>query len=238
VRRRVRKSAAPAPGSTLAVACSALEHSGEPTYVLDDGSVNPALAEVQKKDHVLVRFADVEKALSTVPEGHTVFWSPDAPGALFVTSEPVRKDAGVTVLVAPEPEPSGVDESVEKALGSVRVVKDDAAEERFVLGIVLEPETEDSQGDIYSADEIRKTAHGFMENHQQLGKQHTEIVTGKLKILESFIAPCDFEVGTESVKKGTWCMAIRVVDDEMWSGVKKGDLTGFSIGGSAKRTAL
>ena len=32
----------------------------------------------------------------------------------------------------------------------------DPADERYVFGVVLEPETVDSQGDIYSEEEIRK----------------------------------------------------------------------------------
>jgi hypothetical protein len=30
-------------------------------------------------------------------------------------------------------------------------------------------------------------------------------------------------------------MGIRVVDDDLWGGIKKGDFTGFSIGGQAYR---
>jgi len=122
---------------------------------------------------------------------------------------------------------------------NVRLVRKDTAEpsieERFVFGIVLEPDVVDSQLDTYSAEEVRKTAHRFMEHHAQLGKQHTEIVTGKLKVLESYIAPVDFTIGTEVVKAGTWLLAIRVVDDDLWELTKSGGFTGFSIGGSAIR---
>lgn len=110
-----------------------------------------------------------------------------------------------------------------------------AAEERFVFGVVLEPDVVDSQSDTYSAAEVRKAAHRFMEEHAQLGQQHSAIVTGKLKILESYVAPVDFAVGTETVKAGTWLLAIRVVDDGLWTAVKAGSFTGFSIGGTAIR---
>lgn len=117
------------------------------------------------------------------------------------------------------------------------VVKADAppAEERYVFGVVLEPDVVDSQNDTYSAEEVRKAAHRFMEAHAQLGKQHSEIVTGKLKILESYVAPVDFAVGEQVIKAGTWLLAIRVVDDELWTAVKAGSFTGFSIGGTAIR---
>jgi hypothetical protein len=108
-------------------------------------------------------------------------------------------------------------------------------EERFVYGIVLEPETVDAQQDIYSADEIRNAAHAFMEKFRTMGFMHKGAINDKVKILESFIAPVDFEVDGAPVKKGTWVMAVKVVDDELWTAVKGGDITGFSIGGSAIR---
>lgn len=123
-------------------------------------------------------------------------------------------------------------ESVEKRFS--KVLK--TAEERYVLGVVLVPETKDSQGDIYSHAEVRKAAHAYMETAGNLGKQHSELVTGKLKILENYIAPVDFEQDGEAVAKGTWLLGIRVVDDALWSDVKKGDFTGFSIGGDAYRS--
>lgn len=109
-------------------------------------------------------------------------------------------------------------------------------EERYVLGIVLEPETEDSQGDIYSADEVRKAAHDFMANFQNIGLMHRTIINGKAQILESYLAPATFKIDGQSVKKGTWCFGVRVSDDDLWAEVKDGGLTGFSIGGSAVRT--
>jgi len=45
-------------------------------------------------------------------------------------------------------------------------------EERYVLGIVLEPETVDAQDDIYSAAEVRDAAHQFMQEYRNLGLMH------------------------------------------------------------------
>lgn len=109
------------------------------------------------------------------------------------------------------------------------------AEERFVLGIVLEPETRDSQGEIYSIETVRKTAHGFMEFFGNSGFMHREIITGKVKILETFLAPADFVIDSQKVKKGTWLMGHRIIADDLWEGVKDGSITGYSIGGSAVR---
>lgn len=116
----------------------------------------------------------------------------------------------------------------------IRIFKTD--EERFVLGIVLEPETKDSQGDIYSEDEVRKAAHGFMADFQNIGLMHRTIINGKAQILESYVAPAAFSIGDQEVKKGTWMFGVRVSDDDLWSEVQSEELTGFSIGGSAVRT--
>lgn len=112
---------------------------------------------------------------------------------------------------------------------------DTGEEERTILGIVMEPNEVDSQNDKVSVEEIRQAAHKFMEDFGNLGKQHGEIVNGKLVLLETYIAPVSFDVEGQHVKKGSWLFLERVVDDELWTAVKKGEFTGFSIGGSAVR---
>lgn len=122
---------------------------------------------------------------------------------------------------------------------SATVAKDeDGLEERFVLGIVLEPDEVDSQGDTISAEEIRSAAHRYMEEHANVGLQHQVFVNGKIKILESYIAPTDFSIGEERVKAGTWLMAFRILDDSIWKAVKEGLLDGLSIGGTGLRIGL
>ncbi|HHH28922.1 MAG TPA: hypothetical protein ENK57_11335, partial [Polyangiaceae bacterium] len=111
----------------------------------------------------------------------------------------------------------------------------DPNDERFVLGIVLEPEEVDAQGDIYSPEEIRQAAHRFMEEFGGLGLMHRLRVNGQVKVLESYLAPADLTIGEETVRKGTWLLAVRILSDELWEQVKDGQLTGFSIGGSARR---
>ncbi len=110
------------------------------------------------------------------------------------------------------------------------------AEERYVLGVVLEPESVDAQKDIYSAAEVREAAHRFMEEYRNLGYMHRELLGDQVKILESYVAPVEFEIDGKKVKKGTWLLAVRVLDERLWQLVKSGELTGFSIGGSAHRS--
>lgn len=119
----------------------------------------------------------------------------------------------------------------------VKLIKSDSpVEEQYVLGVVLEPETVDAQNDIYDCETIRKTAHDYMQNHQDIGLQHKGSVDDRVKILESYLAPCDFELNGEKIKKGTWLLGAKIIDSTLWQDVKSGALTGWSIGGSAIRT--
>lgn len=155
---------------------------------------------------------------------------------LFVANFPVRKAADFELVAKCEHLP--LDPSVDELVFDKpsRLVKGiDPNDERFVLGIVLEPEVVDAQGDIYSAEEIRAAAHRFMEDFGGLGLMHRLRVNGQVKVLESYLAPTDFTIGELAVRKGTWLLAVRVLSDELWERVKTGDLTGFSIGGSARR---
>jgi hypothetical protein len=161
----------------------------------------------------------------------SVFMIETRPDSMFLTNVEVMKLAHVNVVAAQ------VVESIAK--GTIRLVKADEAapvvEERFVLGVVLEPDVVDSQMDTYDAATIRDAAHRYMENHAAVGLQHKEIVTGRVKILESYIAPVDFVINDVTIKAGTWLMGFRVVDDDLWQSVKDGSLTGLSIGGDAVR---
>lgn len=129
----------------------------------------------------------------------------------------------------------------------------DQADERYVLGVVLEP-TDGSDGqpikpdtdkDVYSAEEVRKAAHWYMEHGRKNGIMHGpenggvvfEEGTDKIVLLETYITPVDIPSGVLGVgiaiKKGTWLMALRINDDLIWQSIKDGTLNGLSIGGIA-----
>lgn len=114
----------------------------------------------------------------------------------------------------------------------VPIIKADD-EERYILGPVLVPDEEDTQGDIVSAAEIRRAAHRFLEFYQDVRLQHQRSTT--VKVVESFIAPHDLQIGMETVKAGTWLLGSHVTDDGIWEQVKSGKLRGYSIGGYAER---
>jgi DNA adenine methylase len=133
-----------------------------------------------------------------------------------------------------EPAPEApADPPIEKVCTLLKDVDPD--DERYVLGVVLEPERVDAQGDIYSHEEVRQAAHRFLEEFGGLGLMHQLRVNDHVKVLESYVAPTAFQVGDVTIAKGTWLLAVRVLSDDLWRRVKDGELTGFSIGGSARR---
>lgn len=112
-----------------------------------------------------------------------------------------------------------------------KIVKTDT-DSHYVTGIVYEPMTEDSQGDCMTEDEIRKAAHWFAKNGDGIDIQHNFEKFEKAEVVENWIAKADFEIGKEKIKKGTWLMTVEITDPEVWSAVEKGELTGFSMGGT------
>lgn len=112
------------------------------------------------------------------------------------------------------------------------------ADRRIVFGVVLEPNSVDSQGDTITAAEIEQAAHLWLARFQDRGLMHRRIVNSKIEIYESYIAPTNLTIGGQKVKKGTWLLMYHVLDDELWKQIKSGKLAGFSMGGFARRKPL
>lgn len=141
---------------------------------------------------------------------------------------------------APEAVRADIMRNFEEQFKNVRVAKaemrkDAVTELRYVLGIVLEPDVVDSQGDTYDAETIRRAAWDYMCRMQNVGLMHKGLVNGKVDLVECWIAPVAMNVNGTSIKPGTWMIGMRCNDDAIWSDVKSGKLTGLSIGGFARK---
>lgn len=104
--------------------------------------------------------------------------------------------------------------------------------QKLVYGVVYEPEAEDAHGDYMDAETIEKAAHDFMENYQQIDKQH-DFTTQAGKVVESYIAPTEMKIGKSTISQGTWVLVTKATD-EMWEDIQKGEFTGYSLAGSAE----
>lgn len=115
---------------------------------------------------------------------------------------------------------------------TVPLWKDDA--KRIVYGVVMQPHVPDSQGDWQEPEDIEAAAHRYLAESRKHDVQHAEEQVAVVPV-ESFVTPANMEYAGRPVIKGSWVMAVRVDDDQVWDEVLKEDLTGFSIGGTGER---
>lgn len=121
----------------------------------------------------------------------------------------------------------------------VPIVKVDE-ERRLVASVVYEPDVADAHDDMMTAVEIERSCHGFgiryAQGRGELGTDHAR-KANRLEVVpvESFLAPVDFHLGAQLVTKGSWVMWSKVLDDEIWKGIKSGDYTGYSFEGYGRR---
>lgn len=112
-----------------------------------------------------------------------------------------------------------------------RIVKADAST-HYVTGIVYEPMVEDTDGNYMTEEEITKAAHWFMKNGNKVDLQHSFEPLDGASVVESSVTKCDMELEGQPIKKGTWLMTVEVQDEDIFQAIEKGEITGFSMGGS------
>lgn len=114
-------------------------------------------------------------------------------------------------------------------------------EKRIVMGAVLVPDKpiyRNQDGEefyiTFSADTIEKLAHDFlrMGRNYNFSYQHDGAVEG-VSVIESWIVS-DTEMDKSAqygmkLPKGTWVMAAKIDNEELWRSIKNGDAKGFSI---------
>lgn len=106
-----------------------------------------------------------------------------------------------------------------------------------VYGVVLSPNEVDLQGDMVPPEEIEKASDRYMEKYQTISLQHERPIEDAV-IVQNYIAPVDFMLGSELVRQGSWVMVIKIYDPEIWQDVIEGRITGLSIGGIGRSTSI
>lgn len=135
---------------------------------------------------------------------------------------------------APAPDDAREDTDKDDYAMTVPIYKADSAQQK-VWAVVLEPYTVDAQGDWETPDEIEKACHAWMENWQAHNIRHKGDVNKDIRTVECYIAPTDFALGAQPVRKGSWVMGVHILDGDVWQQVEKGELNGFSIEGYGRR---
>lgn len=113
-----------------------------------------------------------------------------------------------------------------------RIIKTDHTH-RTATFVILEPEVEDRNGDIISADEIIKTAHNFVRGlpEKRVNMNHEpDTDQTDVEFVESFIAPVDIHVGSETILAGSWLVGFRF-SREKWEALQRGEIVGVSMEG-------
>lgn len=99
----------------------------------------------------------------------------------------------------------------------------------------------DLQGDYISADEMEKAGYSYVMKSRKGGDMHLRNnwePIQKSEMIESFIVTPDKREAMglpDSVPTGWW-VGFQVQDEQVWSDIKNGKRTGFSIHGHGKRT--
>lgn len=101
---------------------------------------------------------------------------------------------------------------------------------------ILVPNEEDRNWDVISEDEVIKTAHDFWANMWEKflnidHKDNTHIDKKKFIYVENFIAPNDIIVWENIVKKWSWYVWIKFLDDELYEDVKSWEFVWVSMEG-------
>lgn len=100
-----------------------------------------------------------------------------------------------------------------------------------VLMIALVPDEEDGNGDIITAEEIKKAAYEFMINLPDKAvninhEKDTEIPTAHF--VESYLTLMDMERWESVIPQGTWIIGIQF-DDETFEKIQNEDFVWISI---------
>ena len=102
---------------------------------------------------------------------------------------------------------------------------------QIVYGEVYKPDESDTDGNWMTRETIEKMAHDFMSElkNDQIDRNHTG-AKDKGAVVESFIV----RKGDPDFVEGAWVVGVHVPDKGVWGQIVKGELTGFSIEGTAQ----
>ena len=135
---------------------------------------------------------------------------------------------------------------------TVKVTKS-VREEQIVYGVVLDPYEVDTQQEWVPPAVVQASAHDYLRQSRVIGREHTRKAGADL--VESFCVPYpsqdDYRAamslqphrvwvmpyGEDKVHSGAWIAGVKLGDAE-WQAYKRGDITGFSIGGFSAKTKM
>jgi len=102
---------------------------------------------------------------------------------------------------------------------------------------------EDRQGDIITPEELERAAYSYVQKSRVGGRQHQREGDSPFHasdMIESLVLTKEKveKMGLPASTPLGWWVGYKVHDDDTWSAIKKGDLTGFSIHGRGRRVPI
>jgi hypothetical protein len=112
--------------------------------------------------------------------------------------------------------------SVRKAVAFKRVKSD----RQIAYGEVYAPMDVDTHGEFMTAHDIESLAHKFMLKmlSKNIDVNHDNN-SGRASAVESFVA----RASDPDFTPGAWVLGVKVFDSQLWSRIKSGEITGFSM---------
>jgi len=106
------------------------------------------------------------------------------------------------------------------------LIRTDLGYEQVVMGELLIPDTPNSFGDITTKEAIKEFAYEFARQGYGIDLNHDNVDVNKqqIVIVESFIV----RPGDPDFIEGSWVIAMKILDDDLWQQVLDGDFNGFS----------
>jgi len=96
-----------------------------------------------------------------------------------------------------------------------------------------QPDLVDAQGDFTLPGQLEKAEESWKKAGCPIFLMHQTPLGEKVRVLKSLTAPRDMEIEGQSLRAGDWWVECRIEDPDLWQQVLKGELTGYSMGGSA-----
>lgn len=115
-----------------------------------------------------------------------------------------------------------------KSSFTVKIKRVSSDDERYVEGVVYAPNEIDTWGEFMDAEGVQTLAYRFMQNvalAASIDTGHDNNPNGSTPV-QSFVAVKDDPRG---YPEGAWVLGVKVLNDDVWAKVKKGDISGFSF---------
>jgi hypothetical protein len=112
-----------------------------------------------------------------------------------------------------------------RATRSISIKKIDA-EKRIVYGEVYAPEIVDAHGHVMNAEEVEKLAHRFL---LEAKNSHIDIMHNNKPALASAVESFIARKGDPTFQEGSWVLATKIFDDDLWLEIKSGKYSGYSM---------